>query len=193
MLSSFTSSPSTAFHRPTAVSCGFACFSHISRIHSVSPLWALAHAISALSILTYLLFVKGSRSCLFWISCEAFLSHFLLQVLEHHMLDPTIYQHGERFRLCFACLTNLLDCELLTGKNSVYSFWSSQNLAQEWTRIVTENVLDEWVNESKWLASWQRVRTASPKNILMDSHLPPPWPRLFQSHLYFTDFTIISP
>ena len=55
------------------------------------------------------------------------------------MLDPTIYQHGERFCLCFACLTNLLDCEFLTGKNSVYSFWSSRNLAQERTRIVTEN------------------------------------------------------
>lgn len=59
------------------------------------------------------------------------------------MLDPTIFQHEERFRLCFAHLTHLLDCELLTGTNSVYSFWSSQNLAQERTRIVTENVLGE--------------------------------------------------
>lgn len=63
------------------------------------------------------------------------------------MLDPTIFQHGERFRLCFAHLTHLLDCELLTGTNSVYSFWSSQNLAQERTRIVTENVLGERANE----------------------------------------------
>lgn len=59
------------------------------------------------------------------------------------MLDPAIYQCGERFHLRFAHLTNLPDCELLTGKNSVYCFWSSQNLAQERTRIVTENVLDE--------------------------------------------------
>ena len=59
------------------------------------------------------------------------------------MLDPAIYQCGERFHLRFAHLTNLPDCELLTGKNSVYCFWPSQNLAQERTRIVTENVLDE--------------------------------------------------
>lgn len=53
----------------------------------------------------------------------------------------------------------------------------------------TENVL----GERMCLACWQGVGTASPKNILMDAHLLPPWTRLFQSHLYFTDFTIISP
>lgn len=53
----------------------------------------------------------------------------------------------------------------------------------------TENVL----GERMCLPCWQGVGTASPKNILMDAHLLPPWTRLFQSHLYFTDFTIISP
>lgn len=94
----------------------------------------------------------------------------------------------------------LLPCSLLCW---IASSW--------WTRIVSRSFCSPrnavqnqacgsnwkgvgWMsNEWMWLACWQGARAASPKNILMDSHLPPPQPRLFQSDWYFTDFTIISP